>query len=156
VAMLAIGVADLLLQRHRHGKALRMSRDEVKREHRESEGEPAQKAERLRLHRECMPEQTLDDVATADFVVVHAQALAVAIRYDEDGSSAPIVLVKGRCGKAQSIEETARAAGVPVFVDPELVRALASVDDGGEIPEALYQLVAECLVRARAFGQTAH
>ena len=155
VAMLVLGVADLLLQRHRHGKALRMSRDEVKREHRESEGEPDQKAERLRLHRECMHEQTLNDVAKADFVVVHARALAVAIRYDQEGSGAPIVMVKGQCGNAQSIEEIARAAGVSVFVDPELVRALASVDDGGEIPEALYQQVAEWLVRARAFGHTA-
>ena len=153
VATLALGAADYGWQRHRHGKALRMGRDEVKRELRESEGEPTHKAERLRLHRESMHEQTLVDVKEADFVVVHAGALAVAIRYDREGSSAPVVMVKGERAYAQAIEETAHAAGVPVFVDPELVRALTSVDDGDEIPEAHYEQVAEWLVQARAFGK---
>jgi len=155
LAMLGMGAADFLLQRHLQGKALRMSRDEVKREHRESEGEPAHKAERLRLHRECMLEQTLGDVPEADFIVVDAGTLAAAIRYDREGASAPIVMVKGQHRYAQSVEEIARVAGVPVFVDAELVHALMSVEDGGEIPEALYEQVAEWLVRARASAQAA-
>jgi flagellar biosynthesis protein FlhB len=153
VAMLALGAADFLWQRHHHGKALRMSRDEVKREHKESEGEPAQKAERLRLHQEIMQEQALGDVTKADFVVVHAGFMAAAIRYDRASASAPVVMMKGERRVAQAIEAAARAAGVPVIVDPNLSRALASVDDGGEIPKSLYEQVAECLVRVQAKGQ---
>jgi type III secretion protein U len=154
VAMLTLGAADYLWQRHRHGKALRMSRDEVKREHRESEGEPAHKAERLRLHHEFMQEQTLVDVTKADFVVVHTGVMAAAIRYDQKSSSAPVVLVKGEGGRAQAIAAAARAGGVPAFFDPDLARALGSLDEGGEIPEALYQRVAECLLRTETMGQT--
>lgn len=154
VAMLALGAVDFLWQRHRFGKALRMSRDEVKREHRESEGEPAYKAERLRLHQEFMHEQTVGDVTEADFVVVQAGVMAAAIRYDGEASNAPIVMVKGEHGHAQAIEAAARAAGVPVFIDPDLVRALASVEYGGEIPEALYEQVAECLLRVQATGKS--
>jgi flagellar biosynthesis protein FlhB len=155
VAMLALGAADLLWQRHRHGKALRMSRDEVKREHRESEGEPAQKAERLRRYRELMHERTVGDIAEADFVVVQAGVMAAAIRYDREASNAPVVMVKGVHRHAQVIETRARAAGVPVVVDPDLVRALASVEEGSDIPEGLYQQVAECLVRIQDLGQQA-
>jgi len=153
VAMLALGAADYLLQRQRHRKALRMSRNEVKREHRESEGEPGHKAERLRLHHEFMQEQALGDVAEADFVMVHTGFLAVAIRYDRKSSSAPVVIVKGERLRAQAIEASARAAGVTVFVDAHAAGALASVGEGEEIPSALYQLVAECLVRAESTVQ---
>jgi flagellar biosynthesis protein FlhB len=151
--MLALGAADFFWQRHRHEKALRMSRDEVKREQRESEGEPAQKAERLRRYQELMQEQRVGDIAAADFVVVQAGRMAVAIRYDHEAVSAPIVMVKGVHGQAQAIEAAARVAGVPVVVDPNLVMALASVEDGDDIPEVLYQQVAECLVRIQAASQ---
>jgi flagellar biosynthesis protein FlhB len=161
VAMLALGAADFLWQHHRHRKALRMSRDEVKREHKESEGEPAHKAERLRLHQECMQEQASGDVTEADFVVVQsggmaggvAGVMAAAIRYDREARVAPIVMVKGEHRHAQAIEAAARAAGIPVLIHPDLVRALASVDDGGEIPPALYEQVAECLVWVQGLGQ---
>ena len=150
LAMLALGTADFLWQRHRLGKALRMSRDEVKREHRESEGEPAFKTERLRLHQEFMAERGLDEVAEADVIVVDVGVIAATIRYDGADSGAPVVMLKGTNKRAQVIEEAARAAGVPVVVDPGLVRALVSVDDEGEIPEALYERVAKCLVQVQA------
>ena len=153
VAMLAFGAIDYFWQRYRHGKALRMSWDEVKREHRESEGEPAHKAERLRLHHEFMQEQTLGDVTGADFVVVHAGDMAAAIRYDRKGSSAPVVLMQGEGGRAQAIAAAARTAGVPVLADVPWGQALASVDEGEEIPEALYEPVAKCLLRVETMVQ---
>ena len=156
LAMLAIGIADYFWQRHRNGKALLMSRDEVKREHRELEGEPAHKAERLRLHREFMLEQVLSDVPRAHFVVVESGVMAAAICHERDGSRAPVVMLKGERKVAQAIEDAARAARVPVFADADLTRALAAVDEGEEIPEALYEQVAECLVRARSLGQSSN
>lgn len=152
VAMLVLGAVDYLLQRQRHGKVLRMSRDEVKRESRESEGEPAHKAERLRLHHEFIQEQALDKILDADFVVVHAGVLAAAIRYEREGALAPVVMAKGRHLRAQAIEAAARVAGVPIFNVPWAVD-LVLVDEGEEIPEALYERVAECLLRAQAVAQ---
>ncbi len=156
LAMLAMGAVDYYWQRHRHGKALRMSRDEVKRELREIEGEPAYRAERLRLHREGMQEQALEDVLRANFVVVQSGVRAAAIRYEGGGGLAPFVMVRGTHLRAQAIEDVARTAQVPVFVDPHLARALSAVDDGEEIPEALYEQVAEWLVRARSLGRSSN
>jgi flagellar biosynthesis protein FlhB len=147
LAMLALGVGDYLGQRYRYGKALRMSRDEVKREHKESEGEPAHKAERFRLHRELMQEQAISNVKRADLVVIHSDGMAVAIRIDRE--SAPVVMVKGERRRARSIEEIARTAGVPVFVEPDLCHDLVPVEEGDEIPERLFEQVAELLVKSR-------
>jgi flagellar biosynthesis protein FlhB len=146
LAMLVLGVVDYLGQRYRHGKALRMSRDEVKREHKEIEGEPVHKAERFRLHRELMQEQAISNVKQADLVVVHSEGMAVAIRIDRE--SAPVVMVKGERRRARSIEEIARAAGVPIFVEPDLCHGLAPVEEGDEIPERLFEQVAELLVKS--------
>ncbi len=154
LTILALGTADYYWQRHRHGKALRMSRDEVKRELREIEGEPAHKAERFRLHRESMQGQGVGDVPRADFVVVQSGVMAAAVGYEGGGAKAPIVMVSGAHLQAQAIEDAARTAQVPVFVDPELARRLAAVGDGEEIPEGLYEQVAEWLLRVRSLGRS--
>jgi flagellar biosynthesis protein FlhB len=125
-----------------------MSRDEVKREHREDEGEPEPRAERLRLHREFMLGPGMGEVRRAELVVVHPGVMAVAVGYD--GETAPVVLVKGKGHHARSIEQAARTAGVPVLVETELVHALATTEEGGEIPESLFEQVAELLVTSRA------
>jgi type III secretion protein U len=145
--MLAVGVGDYLWQRHSHGKALRMSRDEVKREHREDEGEPETRAGRLRLHREFTLGQGMGEVIQAEVVVVHSGVLAVAVGYD--GETAPVVLVKGKGHHARALEQAARTAGVPVLSEPDLVHALAITEEGGEIPESLFEQVAELLVTSR-------
>jgi len=147
--MLVLGGADYLWQRHRHGQQLRMSRDEVKREHKEDEGEPEHKAERLRLRREFI--RWLGEVRRADFVVVHPGVMAVAVGYD--GVNAPVVLVKGKRNLARSIEQAARVVGVPVLAEPDMVYALAITEEGSEIPESLFDQVAELLVTSRLLRQ---
>ena len=153
LAMVVLGVADYLWQHKRHGRALRMGQGEARREHKESEGEPAHKAERLRLHHEFMNESSLAEVADADVVVLHAGVLAVVIRYDRARASAPVVVLRGELGRVQGVVRAARLAGVPVLDDPELARALATVVEGAEIPEPLYESVAVCLVRVQVPDQ---
>ena len=153
---LALGVADYVWQHHRHWKALRMRRDEVKREHKEIEGDPTHKAERFRLHHEFMNEPSVAEVTSADFVVLRSGIVAAAVRYDRASSRAPIVILRGEFGRARAIEAGAHLAGVPVVVNPRLGCALACVDEGSEIPVALYEQVAECLVRVRATDQGGH
>ena len=87
----------------------------------------------------------LDDVRKAAFVVVNPEHIAVAVRYDRDADEAPVVVAKGERLLADQIKQAARQAGVPIYRDVGLARALNGVTEGEEIPEALYQAVAEIL-----------
>ena len=145
VVALALGLADYLLVRRRHRRGLRMTRDEVKRENKESEGDPGHRAERQRLHRELMEQRMVADVRKADFVVVNPDHIAVALRYDRDGDAAPVVVASGERLLAQRIKDVAREAGVPIFRDVTLARSLRALPEGDEIPAALYEAVAEVL-----------
>ena len=142
---LALGVADYMLVRRRHLGRLRMTRDEVKREHKESEGDPSHRAERQRLHRELSEQRMVAEVRKADFVVVNPDHIAVALRYDRDGEAAPVVVARGERLLAERIKQVAREAGVPIFRDVTLARSLRELQEGAEIPAALYEAVAEIL-----------
>lgn len=87
----------------------------------------------------------LGDVRKADFIVVNPEHIAVAIRYDREGSAAPVVVARGEALVAERIKAEAREAGVPIFRDVSLARALREVQEGDEIPQALYEVVAEIL-----------
>jgi flagellar biosynthesis protein FlhB len=145
LVLLALGLLDWLLARRRHRRGLMMTRDEVKRELKESEGDPQHKVERQRLHRQLGEQRMVEDVRKADFVVVNPDHIAVAVRYDRDADQAPVVLAKGERLLAEQIKQVAREAGVPIYRDVGLARALGNVEEGDEIPEALYQAVAELL-----------
>lgn len=144
-ATFAVGVLDLLWQRRVFRARHRMTKDEVKRELRESEGDPRHKAERRRAHRELLEARAIRAVAEATFVVVNPDHLAVAVRWDEATMTAPEVVVKGRELVAEEIKAIARAHGVPVYRDVGLARALTALDEGAAIPEELYEAVAEVL-----------
>lgn len=144
-AAAVLGAADYLLEWHRHRKSMMMTRQQVKREHKESEGDPHHKAERHRLHRELLEQRMVQEVRKADFVVVNPDHIAVALRYDRDAQMAPVVIAKGERLLAERIKEIAREAGVPIFRDVTLARSLKDLEEGDEIPEALYEAVAEIL-----------
>jgi flagellar biosynthetic protein FlhB len=143
LAAVGLGALDYLWQRHRHHLSLRMNRAEVERERRQTEGDPRRKAERQRLRRELLQQQTLARVRTAAFVVVSPEHIAVAVGYDRHGAAAPIVLAKGTGVLAARIKELAREAAVPLLHHVTLAGGLLLVEEGQEIPEALYEPVAE-------------
>lgn len=146
VVLLGIGFLDLAYQRWRHRRDLRMTREEVKRELKEEEGDPAVKAERMRLHRQMLAHRMVMDVPRATCVIVNPAHVAVALRYDpEDEDAAPIVLAKGEGELARRIVEAARAAGVPVLRNAPVARSLLTCELGDAIPERLYEAVAEVL-----------
>ncbi len=143
---LALGVIDLVVTRRAWQKRLRMTRDEVKREHRESEGDPHVKAARARAYQEVLAQATIASVRTASVVVVNPTHLACALRYDEkEGDAAPVVVASGEGDLAARIAQAAREWGVPVVRDVPLARALIELQVGDAIPEALYEAVAEIL-----------
>jgi flagellar biosynthesis protein FlhB len=144
--LLILGALDLLYQRWRHRRDLRMTREEVKREHREEEGDPALKAERLRMHRGLLAHRMVLDVPRATCVIVNPTHVAIALRYEaEDEDAAPVVLAKGEGDVARRIVAAARAAGVPVLRNAPVARSLLACELGAAIPERLYEAVAEVL-----------
>ncbi|NMC69617.1 MAG: EscU/YscU/HrcU family type III secretion system export apparatus switch protein [Myxococcales bacterium] len=144
--LLALGAVDLLYQRWRHRRDLRMTREEVRREQREEEGDPQQRAERRRLHRELLAQRMVLDVPRATCVIVNPTHVAVALRYEEeDPDGVPVVLAKGEGDLARRIVAAARAAGVPVLRNAAVARSLLACELGAAIPERLYEAVAEVL-----------
>ncbi len=143
LAMAGIAVLDVFYQRWRYRQDQMMSKHEVKREYKEAEGDPQQKRERERVHREVVAHGVLEAVRDADVLVVNPTHLAVALHYDGDGElDAPEVSAKGRDELAQRMIRAAEEAGVPVMRDMPLARALFELEVGVEIPERLYDAVA--------------
>jgi type III secretion protein U len=145
-----LALTDLALARFRHRRSLRMTHDEVRREHKEDEGDPAHRAERRRLHRALVE---AGPVARATVVVVNPTRVAVALRHDRGGEDAPRVVAKGTGLAAARIRSAARRAGVPIVRDVPLARALHRLAEvGDEIPEELYEAAAAVL--AHLYGLT--
>jgi type III secretion protein U len=146
---LAIGAVDLLVVRRSYWNKLKMSKEEVKREYKESEGDPQVKAARERAHHEMLAAATVSNVKNATVVIVNPTHIATALRYDEkEGDEAPVVVANGEGDLARRIVEAAHAYGVPVLRDVPLARLLAELEVGDAIPEALYEAVAEILREA--------
>ena len=151
LAMLGVAVLDVVYQRWRWNRDHRMTKDEVKREHKESEGDPHVRQERERLRHEIAAHGALENVRRADVLVVNPTHLAVALRFDEESDqSAPEVIAKGQDELARRMIAAAREAGVPVLRDVPLAQGLFELELGEEIPEALYEAVAAVLRAAWA------
>ena len=137
--------ADFFWQRHVFNKDMMMSKYDVKQEYKQSEGDPHQKAERKQLAEELILHGSQQNVANADAVVVNPAHVAVAIKYDKEKGGAPRVVAKGMRKNAETIKEIARQAGVPILRNIPLAQALHKLDLEEEIPEELYEAVAEVL-----------
>jgi flagellar biosynthetic protein FlhB len=137
--------ADFFWQRHVFNKDMMMSKYDVKQEYKQSEGDPHQKAERKALAEELILHGSQQNVANADAVVVNPTHVAVAIKYDKEKGGAPRVVAKGMRKNAETIKDIARSAGVPILRNIPLAQALHKLDLDEEIPEELYEAVAEVL-----------
>ncbi len=143
---LVLGVADLARERRRYKQELKMSRQEVREEIKELEGNPQIKARIRRLQRDLARRRMMNDVKTATAVIVNPTHYAVAIRYQMEIMAAPVVVAKGRNVLAQRIREIALEHQVPLIENPPLAQALyKTVKVGHPIPLHLYRAVAEVL-----------
>jgi flagellar biosynthetic protein FlhB len=141
-----VAAIDVPVQITLHKSQLKMSEQEVREEHKESEGNPETKNRRRARQREIAQRQSIRQVPKADFVVVNPTHYAVALRYDESSMGAPRVIAKGVDLVALKIREVARHHEVPLLEAPMLARALyahAELDE--DIPAALYTAVAQVL-----------
>jgi flagellar biosynthesis protein FlhB len=144
--LLVLGILDFFYQRYKFQRDLRMTKQEVKDEMRQAEGDPRVKARLKSLMRQLASRRMLAAVPEADVVVTNPTHLAVALKYDSATMVAPTVVAKGRGFVAQKIMALAREAGVPRVENRELARSLfRGVEVGGAIPTSLYRAVAEVL-----------
>jgi flagellar biosynthetic protein FlhB len=145
IAMIVIAALDYAWQRHRHEKQLKMSKDEVKKEAKESDLPPELRGQMRRRQSDAARKRMMADVPSADVVVVNPTHFAVALRYD-GSKAAPEVVAKGVDHVALAIRRLAEDAGVTIVHEPPLARALyRDVEIGQMIPEELFTAVAEVL-----------
>jgi flagellar biosynthetic protein FlhB len=145
-AFLVFGAVDLFRQLHRYRHDLRMSKQDIREEMKDIEGNPQMKARIRRLQRERARRRMMKDVATATAVVVNPTHFAVALRYQTETMSAPLVVAKGKNYLALRIRQRAIENQVPIVENAPLAQALYhSVEVGQEIPPQLYRAVAEIM-----------
>jgi flagellar biosynthesis protein FlhB len=140
------GAIDLIRNRWMYYKQLRMSKQEIKDEAKESEGNPQVKGQIRRLRRELMRRRMMQDVPKATAIIVNPTHYAVAIRYEMDSMASPLVVAKGKNYLALRIRQKAIESGVPIVENPPLARGLyTAAEVGQEIPAEFYRAVAEVL-----------
>jgi flagellar biosynthetic protein FlhB len=144
--MLLIAGFDVPFQLWQYSKQLKMTREEVRQEMKESEGSPEVKGQIRRMQREIASRRMMQDVPKADVIVTNPTHFAVALRYDDKRMRAPIVVAKGADVIAARIRDIATASNVPIFEAPPLARVLfRNVEIGDEVPASLYIAVAQVL-----------
>ncbi|MEP5765384.1 MAG: flagellar biosynthesis protein FlhB [Halieaceae bacterium] len=145
-AMIVIALIDVPFQLWDHTRKLRMSRQEIKDEMKESEGRPEVKGHIRNLQQQAAQQRMMEDVPSADVIITNPTHFAVALRYKDGQMSAPIVVAKGRDLVALRIREIAAEHNITIFSAPPLARALhAGTDIGDEIPANLFVAVARVL-----------
>lgn len=145
LAFLVISVIDFMVQKKQFMKQMRMSKEEVKREYKQDEGDPLIKSQRKHLHREMIFSDVKQAVKTSDAVVTNPTHVAVALKYNREEMAAPEIMVKGQLAFAEMIRKVAEEEGIPILRNIPLAWALFELEEGQEIPEDLYEAVAEIL-----------
>ena len=142
---MVMAILDLIYQKWQNTQDLKMSKQEVKEEFKQQEGDPQIKGKIRQKQRQMAMARMMKEVPKADVIITNPTHFAVALKY-EAGMPAPVVLAKGQDAVAQKIKELARENSVPIVENKPLARALyAAVDVGGSIPQELFKAVAEVL-----------
>lgn len=144
--ILLLGILDYIYQRYSYNKNIKMSKQEVKEEFKQSEGDPQIKAKIREKQRAAAMRRMMQELPKADVIITNPTHYAVALKYDEEKYDAPYVIAKGKDYIAQKIKEKARLFDIPIVENRPLARALyAQVDLGQMIGPKLYEAVAEVL-----------
>ena len=146
ILLAVVALTDFVIQRRKASQSIRMTKDEVKREYRESEGDPMIRSARRRRARQMAFARMMDAIPTSDVVVTNPTTLAVALKYDSLTMKAPRIVAKGQRLMADRIKQIAKENKVPIIEDKPLARALFSRPVGSEVPAHLYRAVARLLV----------
>jgi flagellar biosynthetic protein FlhB len=144
--LLLLAVFDYIWQRYKHFKDLRMSRQEVKEERKQQEGDPMVKSRIRSIQMDAARKRMMADVQEADVVITNPTQLAVAIKYDPDAMVAPLVVAKGARKVAEKIKNIAKEHNIPIVENKPLAQLMFKICKvGGEVPSHIYKAVAEVL-----------
>ena len=146
LVLLVLAIADFVFQRWQFNKDQKMTKQEVKDEMKDVEGNPLIRSRRMSLQRDRARQRMMQAVPNADVVITNPTHLAVALKYDPDKSDAPMVLAKGAGYVAEQIKQVARSTGIPIVENKPVAQGLYKlVEVGRGIPTDLYKAVAEIL-----------
>lgn len=153
--LIFIAAVDVPFQLWQYQKKIRMTRQQVKDEFKETEGRPEVKSRMRALQQQAATRRMMEDLPTADVVITNPTHFAVALKYDDSNMGAPRVIAKGKDLVAKRIREIATEHGVPLFSAPPLARVLfRTTDIGDEIPARLYTAVAQVLAYIFQLNET--
>lgn len=142
-----IGVSDFIYQIYSYKKEMKMTKQEVKEEYKQAEGNPQIKSQIKQKQRQLSSQRMIQNAKDATVIITNPTHISIAIRYDRDTDSAPIVIAKGADILAQKIREIAKENNIPIVENKPLARMIyKEVDIEQEIPAAMYQAIAEVLV----------
>lgn len=146
IFLIILGVADYIYQRWEFMRNLMMTKQEIKEEYKEMEGDPQLKSQRRQIQRQMSMNRMMAAVEDADVIITNPTHIAVALKFDLESMEAPVVLAKGEGFVAKRIKDLARELEIDIVENKPLARALnATTEIGEEIPADLYQAVAEVL-----------
>lgn len=152
--MVLLAALDYLFQRWQHTKQLRMSKDEVKREYKEMEGDAQIKSKRKQLHQELISQGATESTKKATVLITNPTRIAVALYYEEEQTPLPIVLAKGEGALAQRMVAAAKEEGIPIMRNVPLAQALLSdAKENAYIPGDLVQQVADVLLWVKSLDK---
>ncbi|MEE4241819.1 MAG: flagellar biosynthesis protein FlhB [Desulfopila sp.] len=143
--LIFLAFIDLLFVRYEMEQKMKMTKQEVKEEFKESEGDPLVKSQIRAIQRQMARRRMMAEVPGADVVITNPTHLSIAIRYDSKEMEAPMVIAKGAGVIAMNIRAIARENNIPIIENPPVARLLHKIDLGGTIPEELFKAVAEIL-----------
>ncbi len=147
ILLFAIAAFDYIYQRWEYERSLKMTKQEVKDEMKQSEGDPLVKSRIRSIQREMARKRMMQEVPTADIVITNPTTLAVALKYELGADEAPRVIAKGARLIAERIKAIAQKHNIPIIEDKALAQLLYKLELEQEIPVALYRAVAEILAR---------
>jgi flagellar biosynthetic protein FlhB len=146
LGMIPIAIIDVPFQSHKHHKEMKMTLQEVKDERKNSEGDPQTKGRIRRLQYQASANRMMQDVPSADVIVTNPTHYSVALKYEDNGERAPVLVAKGVDELAMHIRKIGGAHGIPIIESPMLARAIYySTEANQEIPHKLFMAVAQVL-----------
>ena len=143
--LILIAAIDFLYTKHEMEEKMKMTKQEVKEEFKEMEGDPYIKGQIRRIQQEMAQKRMMAEVPEADVVITNPTHLSVAIKYDTKTMSSPEIIAKGADHVAMRIREIARENNIPIMENPPVARLLHKIDLGASIPEEMFKAVAEIL-----------
>ena len=143
--LILIAFLDFLFVKWEMEEKMKMTKQEVKEEFKESEGDPFIKAQIRSIQQEMARKRMMAEVPEADVIITNPTHISVAVRYDSSEMDAPVVIAKGADFIAMKIREIAKENEIPIIENPPVARLLHKIDLGGSIPEDLFKVIAEIL-----------